>query len=185
MLNKLRIIGGSLRSRQITVLDESALRPTPNRIRETLFNWLRIDIIGAHCLDLFAGSGALGFEALSREAKSVTFVEKDPRIMRQLKQNSETLGTEHTQFILQDALAYLKKATDQTFDIIFLDPPYAENLLQPCLTLLHAQAFLNPHTKIYLEHDHPLSEIVFPENMSLIQHKKAGHVYYGLLACEP
>ncbi len=181
MPNKLRIIGGSLRSQHISVLNEAALRPTPNRIRETLFNWLREDIMAANCLDLFAGSGALGFEALSRGAKSVTFVEKDPRIMQQLKQNSAKLNTVNTQFILQEACAFLKAAPHQTFDIIFLDPPYAENLLQPCLTLLIQRPFLNPHTKIYLEHDHPLSDIIFPEQLTLSKHKKAGQVYYGLL----
>lgn len=181
MQNKIRIIGGSLRSRQIVVFDETSLRPTPNRIRETLFNWLQADIIDAHCLDLFAGSGALGFEALSRGAKSVTFIEKDHRILQNLKNNYLSLNITAAEFIQMDALSWLKQFSNETFDIIFLDPPYAENLLSPCLELLVKHQALAPHAKIYIEHNKPLSELILPEPLTLLKHKKAGQVYYGLV----
>lgn len=181
MNNKIRIIAGSLRSRIITVPDESHVRPTPNRIRETLFNWLRDDIAGARCLDVFAGSGALGFEALSRGAKSVTFIENDNRTLKNIKQNSETLNITAAEFIQAEALTWLKKTTQTTFDIIFLDPPYADNLIAPCLELLIASQLLAPGAKIYIEDNLPLTDIVFPQSLTLLHHKKAGHVYYGLL----
>ncbi len=107
-MNKIRIIAGTLRSRQINVLDETNIRPTPNRIRETLFNWLRDDIPKANCLDLFAGSGALGFEALSRGAKKVIFIEKDNRTLKNIKQNSEALNITAAEFIQSDALSWPK-----------------------------------------------------------------------------
>ncbi len=180
MNSKIRIIGGTLRSRLITVPDE-IVRPTPNRIRETLFNWLQTDISGAQCLDLFAGSGALGFEAISRGAQHVTFIEKDTHIIRNLKQNSENLKITNASFAKTDALTWLKKTEGETFDIIFLDPPYAENLIKPCLELLVSQQLLSPNAKIYIEHNQPLTNIIFPESLELIQNKKAGQVYYGLL----
>jgi 16S rRNA (guanine966-N2)-methyltransferase len=181
MNNKIRIIAGSLRSRQIIIPDETLVRPTPNRIRETLFNWLREDIMNATCLDLFAGSGALGFEALSRGAKHVTFIEKDNRTLKNIKQNSEALNITCATFIQNDALTWLKKSSQNRFDIIFLDPPYAENLIVPCLELIVTQQLLAPDAKIYIEHNQPLDEMTFPENLTLLKNQKAGKVYYGLL----
>ncbi|MGA2655534.1 MAG: 16S rRNA (guanine(966)-N(2))-methyltransferase RsmD [Gammaproteobacteria bacterium] len=180
MNSKIRIIGGTLRSRLISVPDE-IVRPTPNRIRETLFNWLREDIVGAQCLDLFAGSGALGFEAISRGAKHVTFIEKDTHIIRNLKKNSETLNITNAAFAKTDALTFLKKTEAKSFDIVFLDPPYAENLIKPCVDLLVSQQLLSPHAKIYIEHNQPLTGMLLPESVTLIHNKKAGHVYYGVL----
>lgn len=181
MNNKIRIIAGSLRSRQIIIPDETLVRPTPNRIRETLFNWLREDIMNATCLDLFAGSGALGFEALSRGAKNVTFIEKDNRTLKNIKQNSEMLNITYATFIQNDALTWLKKSSQNRFDIIFLDPPYAENLIVPCLELTVTQQLLAPGAKIYIEHNQPLDEMIFPESLTLLKNQKAGKVYYGLL----
>ncbi|MFA6036734.1 MAG: 16S rRNA (guanine(966)-N(2))-methyltransferase RsmD [Legionellales bacterium] len=180
MSNKIRIIAGSLRSRLIKVPDD-IVRPTPNRIRETLFNWLREDITGANCLDLFSGSGALGFEAISRGARHVTFLEKDTHIIRNLKQNSEDLKISNAAFAKTDALTWLKKTESEKFDIIFLDPPYAENLIIPCLKLLVEHQLLAPDAKIYIEHNQPLDEMIFPENLQLIKNLKAGKVFYGLL----
>lgn len=180
-MNKIRIIGGTLRSRQIQVLDETQLRPTPNRIRETLFNWLREEIVGARCLDLFSGSGALGFEAISRGAHNVTFIEKDLKVIQQLKKNNENLGITNSELIQADALLWLKKSPPQPFDIIFLDPPYAEDLIAPCLALLISQNILTPRALIYIEHNQALSAIHIPAQLTFLQNKKAGSVYYGLL----
>jgi 16S rRNA (guanine966-N2)-methyltransferase len=181
-MNKIRIIGGIWRSRQINVPDQARLRPTPNRIRETLFNWLQYDIVGANCLDLFAGSGALGFEALSRGAKSATIIEQDTLIFKNLLANGEHLQAQNASFQKTNALTWLEATQDVSFDIVFLDPPYSENLIQPCLNLLVNRNFLSIDAKIYLEHNQPLSEIVFPEGLRLLHHKKAGQVYYGLLS---
>ncbi len=212
--NKIRIIGGTLRSRLVSVFDETGLRPTPNRIRETLFNWLRDDIQGARCLDLFAGSGALGFEAISRGAKQVTFVEKNRSILENLKKNSQALHIDNAEFIEADALAWLNRSmldspplekggrgdlkifmynqTSQNppcppfpkgggFNIVFLDPPYAENLVPACLELLVSQHFLAPNAKIYLEHNQALTDLALPPSLTLQKHQKAGQVYYALL----
>lgn len=182
MNNKIRIIAGTLRSRLIHVPDEASLRPTPNRVRETLFNWLRDDLNGAHCLDLFAGSGALGFEALSRGASSVTFVEKVPRIMHYLKKNAEDLKLTDAKYMQADTLVFLKKSPPTPFDIVFIDPPYAENLVLPCLELLIAHHFLSAQAKIYFEHKQRLDEVIWPEGITLLKHQQAGKVYYGLLS---
>lgn len=179
--NKIRIIGGEFRSRLITVPDEAYVRPTPNRIRETIFNWLREDIPGTNCLDLFAGSGALGFEAISRGAASVTFIEKEKIAYVYLKKNNAELKIEHSKFIPTDALTFLKQYKGPTFDIVFLDPPYAENLIVPCLTLLTSRDLLSKQAKIYIEHDKPFDYMDFPEGLTLLKSKKACKVYYGLL----
>ncbi|TPW17985.1 MAG: methyltransferase, partial [Halothiobacillaceae bacterium] len=120
--NSLRIIGGTWRSRRLEFPTVEQLRPTPDRVRETLFNWLQHRIGGARCLDLFAGSGALGFEALSRGANEVVFVEIDPAAVQALRANAQRLQADNAQIIHEEALRYLAKPADP-FDIIFLDPP--------------------------------------------------------------
>lgn len=180
MSSKIRIIAGTLRSRLISVPD-NLVRPTSNRIRETLFNWLRDDIIGANCLDLFAGSGALGFEALSRGAFKVSFIEKDQKVFQNLKKNNDELKLTTGEFIHLDALSFLKKYSGKPFNIVFLDPPYAENLIAPCLELLTSQKMLTPDAQIYIEHNQILDDIVLPQELTLLKNKKAGKVYYGLI----
>jgi len=149
--NTLRIIGGDWRSRKLTFVDAVGLRPTPDRIRETLFNWLQGKVHGSRCLDLFAGSGALGLEALSRGASEVVFVEKNKNVATQLKHNLEILSA-NADVHQCDALLYLNQPT-QAFDIIFLDPPYRQELLQKALEQINQQKLLHKHSLIYLEHE--------------------------------
>lgn len=138
----IRIIGGDYRSRLLTVMDKEGLRPTGNRMRETLFNWLQSIIIGQTCLDLFAGSGALGMEALSRGAKSVTFVEKDREAFATLKQNVMGICKESERYQLLNKDAVQVAALTQAYGVIFLDPPFAlPELLTHAFTALQA----SPH----------------------------------------
>lgn len=179
--HKIRIIAGQWRSRQLSVAPIDHVRPTGNRIRETLFNWLQHDIPGAHCLDLFAGSGALGFEALSRGAASVVMIEEHPIAVEYLLRNAQQLDARHLQIKNQNALIYLSTPPAVRFDIVFLDPPFSENLLETCLSKLNENQFLNAPAKIYLEYDKPLESIQLPPSFELIRHQKAGQVYYGLI----
>jgi len=161
--NTLRIIGGEWRSRKLPFIDAQGLRPTPDRIRETLFNWLQNYIYGANCLDLFAGSGVLGLEALSRGAGQVTFVEKNKAVADQLKKNLDLLKSD-AEVRHQDALEYLADIsssykTDKNrgggFSIIFLDPPYRQSLLEAVLNILcdKENGLIDSNTLIYLEHE--------------------------------
>ena len=149
----IRIIGGEHRSRQLKVLDRPGLRPTPDRVRETLFNWLAADISGARVLDGFAGSGALGFEALSRGAAWCDFVEKDTAAANLIQQNIELLRlNQRAKVVRQDALVFLKQAPSQPYDVVFLDPPYASELLAQALLPLHQPGWLARNAKIFIEH---------------------------------
>lgn len=153
---RLRLIGGEYRRRQLPVLDRPGLRPTPDRVRETLFNWLAAATPGARVLDLFAGTGALGLEALSRGAREAVFVEQDTRVARQLADNLATLGaTERGHLINADALAFL--AGDPTpFSLIFLDPPFRQGLADACCSALEA-GWLADDALIYVETETSLS----------------------------
>ncbi len=150
--NLLRIIGGEWRSRRLTFADVQGLRPTPDRVRETLFNWLQMQVPGSRCLDLFAGSGALGLEALSRHAKEVVFVEKHPAAAKALRDNIALLGAQNATLVNDDAFRFLQRETTG-FDLIFLDPPYRKNLLEPVLESLFTRQLLNPDGMIYLEQE--------------------------------
>lgn len=178
-MNKIKIIGGNWRSRQIEVLDAQGLRPTPNRVRETLFNWLQGDIFNAHCLDLFAGSGALSFEAASRGAKSVVQIENNAAACDVLKANSAKLGASQIQSIQTDALIYLAKTPQTPFEIVFLDPPFGLNLVEQSCELLTKNNWLAPYAKIYIETETTL-QLDLPENWRLLKDKKAGEVAYRL-----
>ncbi|MCS6785524.1 MAG: 16S rRNA (guanine(966)-N(2))-methyltransferase RsmD [Thiobacillaceae bacterium] len=146
--NRVRIIGGAWRSRVLRFPARPGLRPTPGRVRETLFNWLGQDLSGWRCLDLFAGSGALGFEAASRGAAEVVLVERDARALAALRRNAEALGAQQVRIVPADALAFLHSAPGR-FDLILLDPPYDSALLAPALAA--AGRCLQPHGKIYVE----------------------------------
>lgn len=150
--NQVRIIGGAHRGRKLHFQAAPGLRPTPDRVRETLFNWLGQRLHGLRCLDLFAGSGALGFEALSRGAAEVVLVERDARACAALEQNAAVLGG---QVVRADGLSYLK-GNIGAFDVIFIDPPFAEGLWAKALAL--AATRLAPEGKIYLEHDGSLDQ---------------------------
>jgi len=133
--NKVRIIGGQYRRRLLPFPDSEGLRPTPDRVRETLFNWLGQELYGKHCLDLFAGSGALGFEAASREAARVVMVEKSRKVAECLKENRQLLQAKAIDVLSADAVSYLKTCQER-FDVIFLDPPYDSDLLAQVMPLV-------------------------------------------------
>ncbi|MDF1764345.1 MAG: 16S rRNA (guanine(966)-N(2))-methyltransferase RsmD [Oleibacter sp.] len=146
--HQLRIIGGKWRSRRLRFPAIDGLRPTLDRVRETVFNWLQHDVEGARVLDAFAGSGALGLEALSRGAKEVVFLEKHPKAAMQLKENLTALAATHAQVWAGDALVWLKQHTEP-YDLVFLDPPFGKELLQPAIDSL----ILLPGALIYIEHE--------------------------------
>lgn len=178
--NQLRIIAGEWRGRKLPFVEVEGLRPTPDRVRETLFNWLAPMIAGARCLDLFTGSGALGFEALSRGAGQVVMLDRQLKVIQQLRANLALLSCDRAQLQQADALAYLQQTPDKPFDVVFLDPPYRKNLLAPCCELLHAQAWLAKGARIYLEieSEHELPRL--PADWELVRSKKAGQVAYHL-----
>ena len=177
--NMLRIIGGQWRSRKLAIVDAEGLRPTPDRIRETLFNWLQGDIHGASCLDLFAGSGALGFEALSRGASNVVFVEKNRIVSKQLLSNLALLNTS-AEVQQTDALNFLAQ-TSAPFDLIFLDPPYRKGLLDKSLALINEKALLKPASLIYLEHESEESYDWNNYGLGVLKETNAGQVKCFLL----
>ena len=178
---KLRIIGGEWRSRQLPVLDLPGLRPTTDRVRETLFNWLQNDIPGARCLDLFAGSGALGFEAASRGAASVTLLELQPAAADQLAANMQLLQAQNIQLIRANALNWLAQYQGEPFDLVFLDPPFASDLLEPAINLLCQQQLLSSDACVYIECDACQPLPTLPPGWQLTKQKKAGQVGYYLV----
>ena len=179
-LGKVRIIAGEWRSRKLPVADVPGLRPTTDRVRETLFNWLQHSIVQARCLDLFAGTGALGFEAASRGAAEVLMIERDRKAFTSLQQSVEILKTEKVKVIQADALNWLEK-TDQVFDIIFIDPPFDQNLVPETLEKLMRSSCVKKGTLIYLEEKKQAAEPSMLENLEIIKQGKAGQVRYSLL----
>lgn len=182
--NQLRIIGGTWRGRKLTFPDIEGLRPTPDRVRETLFNWLQPLIHNARCLDLFAGSGSLGFEALSRGASEVVMVDQDARVLAALRAQGEKLQAAGARFVQAEALAYLQQATLQPFGIVFIDPPFRHDLLGVCCQCLEERGWLKPHARIYLEAESELSLPILPSAWQLTHHKRAGAVGYHLAVRE-
>lgn len=180
MQGKIRIIGGKWRGRNLKVLDHAALRPTSDRIRETLFNWLAPKIINKRCLDLFAGSGALGIESISRGAQLAWLVEKEYKIVQHLKQEIALLHTDKCTVIQADAFHFLKQ-TPTIFDIVFLDPPFRQNLLIPCCELLENQNWLAPQALIYLESERHFDSTKLPSNWQIIRQQTAGQVAFFLV----
>jgi 16S rRNA (guanine966-N2)-methyltransferase len=174
-MNEVRIIGGELRSRMITFPDAEGLRPTPDRVRETLFNWLGQTLHGRTCLDLFAGSGALGFEAASRGAKQVMMVEINRTVLRSLQKNASTLGCVNVVVVGQDGLEFASR-NEQRYDVIFLDPPFQSDYLPKLLEVLPQR--LNEHGVVYVE---SAAAITVPPPWQIIKSGKAGLVHYQLL----
>jgi len=177
--NKLRIIGGEWRSRQIQVIDAPGLRPTPARVRETVFNWLQRDIIGSRCLDCYAGSGALGFEAASRGASRVVQIDNNPVACRALKANALALGAAQIKLVQSDVFRYLA-GDAEAFDIVFIDPPFAMGLAAQSCTWLEDKNWLSRHAKIYLETETTVKLIGIPDNWRVLKRKTAGEVAYQL-----
>jgi len=150
--NKVRIIGGAWRSRMVTVAPVADLRPTPDRVRETLFNWLGQDLSGLACLDLFSGSGALGFEAASRGATRVVLVEKDRAVVAELERSRAALGASQVAIVCVDAADYVKRERER-FDVVFLDPPFRQNALPAVFKQLKGA----PGTRVYAESSEPFA----------------------------
>ncbi|MDR5887629.1 16S rRNA (guanine(966)-N(2))-methyltransferase RsmD [Vreelandella janggokensis] len=171
-LGKLRIIGGDFRRRQLPVLDKPGLRPTPDRVRETLFNWLGQALYGKKVLDLFAGTGALGIEAISRGAAQVTFVESDRQVAAHITRNLETLKTHQGDVVVRDAQAFLMQPA-QYFDIVFLDPPFYQGWVAECCATLEAGHWLAPEAMVYLETERDLTPDV-PTHWVLHRETQAG-----------
>jgi 16S rRNA (guanine966-N2)-methyltransferase len=184
-LNRVRIIGGAWRSRVLRFPDADGLRPTPDRVRETLFNWLGQNLAGLACLDLFAGSGALGFEAASRHAASVVMIERDRDVFAGLQSNAGLLEPDASGTVAKrlhiaraDALEWIgapQRAQEPRYDIVFLDPPYQSGLLTKVLPQL--ARVLNPGASVYAESAEPFA----PEGYVAIRSGRAGRVYYQLL----
>ena len=177
----LRIIGGTWRGRKLRFPASAAIRPTPDRVRETLFNWLGTAIHGARCLDLFAGSGALGLEALSRGAAYVTFVEHDAAAARALRERLVEWQAAEARVERADALRYLAGEA-RAFDVVFLDPPFASQLLSRSAALLEERHWLAADARIYLECAAREGLPPLPASWRLLKAKQAGEVGYHLLA---
>lgn len=171
---QIRIIGGQWRGRKLPVLTFPGLRPTPDRVRETVFNWLAPVIADARCLDCFAGSGALGLEALSRYARQATLIERERQVARQLTQNIARLGTDNAVVIQHDTLQWLAQP-GSPFDIVFVDPPFRQGLADRCLVLLEQQGWLADEAWIYLETELEAA-VSAPVNWSLYREKPAGQL---------
>lgn len=177
--NSLRIIGGQWRGRKLQFPKVEAIRPTPDRVRETLFNWLAPVIHGADCLDLFAGSGALGFEALSRGAGSVIMCDSNAQIIAALRLHAGTLKTDRAVLLHTDACDFFKH-NNKKFDLVFLDPPFNSNLLESCINLIAKKNCLAEDALVYVEASAKAELPAVPENWRLHRNKKAGDVAYYL-----
>ena len=178
--NSVRIIGGGWRGRRVNFPDIPGLRPTPDRVRETLFNWLQHAIVGSRCLDLFAGSGALGLEALSRGAKELVFVEQAVAAARALQEQLVRFGGEaHGQVVEMGATRYLR-APAQAFDIVFLDPPFGREALAEYVPMLDAGNWLKIGGLVYLENEKAAGAPALPTHWELLKSKAAGDVGYHL-----
>jgi len=173
--SRVRIIGGEHRGRRIAVPDRPGLRPTPDRVRETLFNWLGQRLDGLACLDLFAGSGALGFEAASRGAARVAMVENDGEAFRALEESCKTIGFGAVELTCGDAFDYLARGND-AFDVVFLDPPFRQNALAVALERLPRR--LKPGARVYVEAPDPLEAA---GGWRELRGARAGQVSYQLL----
>lgn len=175
----LRIIGGVWRGRKLRFPAGADIRPTPDRVRETLFNWLGARVVGARCIDLFAGSGALGLEALSRGAAHVTFVEHDAVAARELRARLAEWGAQDAQVECSDALRFLASRA-QPYDLVFLDPPFASGLLGVAAHVLERDGWLSRGALIYLESAAREGLPVLPQGWTPLKGKRAGEVGYHL-----
>ena len=177
--NRVRIIGGQWRSRLVCFPDAPGLRPTPDRVRETLFNWLGQRLDGLSCLDLFAGSGALGFEALSRGARRVVMVERDRATAAALRASAQSLQAANLEVVESDAMGFLGRPGER-FDVVFVDPPYAENLVPVVMQRLAAH--LADGARVYAE---SAAAIDLPPGWRAVREDRAGAVRYALYECAP
>ncbi len=179
-VHQLRIIGGNWRGRKLSFTPEEGLRPTLDRYRETLFNWLMFDVEGACCLDLFAGSGALGLEALSRGAAHCTFVDASRHASSQIRSHLKTLQCEQANVCHEDALHWLDTNT-QRFDLVFLDPPFHRDMMNAVLERLLADGYINDHGYIYIESEAGYQLPPLPKNWELSRQKSAKNKVFFLI----
>jgi len=177
-VNQVRIIAGCWRGRKLSFAPVAGVRPTPDRIRETLFNWLSPVIRDARCLDLYAGSGALGIEAASRGAARVVLVDSDPQVVARLLEQLQLLGAEQIEVVQSTVEAWLS-APAEPFDIVFLDPPFRRDLLPACMQALESGGWLAADARVYIEAESNL-EPVLPQSWELTRSKRAGQVGYHL-----
>jgi len=182
--NRLRIIGGQWRSRLLPFPDVEGLRPTTDRVRETLFNWLQPNLPGAKVLDVFAGSGALGLEALSREAAQVDFIEFNQKAAKQLQENFKTLNTRNAELLKGDALSILPTLSS-SYDVVFLDPPFGKGFLPKCINSLEENELVKTYSWVYIESEDALTELNIPNHWRLHREKKAGQVMLRLFEVMP
>jgi len=178
--SQVRIIGGSWRGRRLEFQAEPGLRPTPDRVRETLFNWLQPRLPASRCLDLFCGSGALAIEALSRGAASATLLDLSPRVLREVRHNLERLGTDAAELVTADAVAWIATAQGRRYDIVFIDPPFGAGTAGRCLGLLAASSLLAPGARVYVECGAGEAAPELPAGWLLHREKCAGQVAYRL-----
>ncbi len=176
----IRLISGQWRGRKLPVHDVEGLRPTTDRVKETLFNWLATEVRDSRCLDVFAGSGSLGFEALSRYASYVMMIEQEPKAARQLQTNLQTLQCTQAQVVCRDALQVLQAGCSEPFELVFLDPPFRKELLTAVIPLLEQQGWLADRALIYLERENEGTAPLIPANWQLLKDKQAGQVCYQL-----
>jgi len=175
----IRIIAGKHRGRKLPVLMSEGLRPTTDRVKETVFNWLMPYVNQSHCLDCFSGAGSLGFEALSRNAKHVSLIELDNKAADQLQQNKALLKADNLAVYQNDAISFLNKTPPTPFDIIFIDPPFRKGLVEQTISAL-ANGWLTENAIIYIEMESDNDQFTIPENWSLLKEKVAGQVSYRL-----
>ncbi len=183
--NRVRIVAGEWRHRFIDVGEAPELRPTPDRVRETLFNWLGPEIAGSRVLDLYAGTGILGLEALSRGAEHCCFVEKNRSLCTQIKSSLEQLEGQARATIACSDVEHFLNGQAQAADLVFLDPPYRDTAHRELCTLLEDNGWLRAGARLYLEQDQARAEPRLPERFSLLKNKKAGQVRFMLARYEP
>jgi 16S rRNA (guanine966-N2)-methyltransferase len=179
-----RIIGGDWRGRKLSFSSAQGLRPTGDRVRETLFNWLMYDIAGKNILDAFAGSGALGLEALSRSARYTTFIEKHTPAADNIRANLTTFQCDNAKVMNSDALTVLSNKAERAFDVVFLDPPFHKDLLQPSLEALQQHGWLADGAILYIEAERDLIMDISPL-FSIRKHQQTGMVQSWLLDYRP
>lgn len=187
--NSVRIIAGIFRSRKLKFPDVPGLRPTADRIRETLFNWIQDQIPGETCLDMYAGSGAIGFEALSRGAAKVVFVENDKLAGDAITENMKLLQVNNAELVRSNAQQWVAQYQQHAehdkklkFGLVFLDPPFADDLVYKTCEQLETSGMLKTNSKIYIETADDLEETRLPQMWTLLKNKKAGSVRYYLYA---
>lgn len=182
--SQIRVIAGRWRGRNIRFFTSPGIRPTPNSVRETLFNWLAPVIDGAKCLDLFAGSGALGLEALSRGASQVVFIDRDPKAVSKLKENAQAFGATREEAMVYCNQAHVAirqlAAREMVFDIVFLDPPFYKNNAVRYAKQINASGCLAPGGLVYVEVERGMDLVGMPENWACLHDDRRGHVRYLL-----